>query len=463
MNSNGMQELTDRLSHHMKTWGMGLEDTMSEIVADSCDQILANETVMQHIQETDKSLYTEVKGFVKNLVERIKQAVTGMSGSASRDARALAQSANEIAKVWLGAYDEALTGVEQNKVDYDSEKPDFSTMRESKAETAHDEVTLENNKYIVANMDSVIKLNGDEITINEDHKAKAFALFDSLKGVESEAAGWINLNKQGVRDSYGHGYGPLKVLLFASVPDVLQKGKIIAYTENRNNQGYDTAIIAAPVHVNGGELAGDYYVGAIIKLYNDGHNKFYTHDGTAAITNKNGIAHLTAGPREGSGRRSDSHLLVNILDELNKYNGKNGIEDGRLSRAEKNNEGASVGPMVDDIDNMEQADSPSTTDIINDMAYRVKLDQEYEDAAGRGDIKKTTEMLLKKLADTQGVIPFMAPEWDAGEAGKAAWLFKVADPETIATADGGAGRGCWWICMWTGSVRLTTVLTTTGH
>ena len=119
--------------------------------------------------------------------------------------------------------------------------------------------------------------------------------------------------------------------------------------------------------------------------------------------------------------------------------------------------------MVDDIDNMEQADSPSTTDIINDMACRVKLDQEYEDAAGRGDIKKTTEMLLKKLADTQGVIPFMAPEWDAGEAGKAAWLFKVADPETIATADGGAGRGCWWICMWTGSVRLTTVLTTTGH
>ena len=111
MNSNGMQELTDRLSHHMKTWGMGLEDAMSEIVADICDQILANETVMQHIQVTDKNLYTEVKDFVKNLVERIKQAVTGMSGSASRDARALAQSANEIAKVWLGAYDEALTGV----------------------------------------------------------------------------------------------------------------------------------------------------------------------------------------------------------------------------------------------------------------------------------------------------------------------------------------------------------------
>lgn len=329
MNRNGMQELTDRLSHHMKTWGMGLEDAMSEIVADSCDQILANETVMQHIQETDKNLYTEVKGFVKNLVERIKQAVTGMSGSASRDARALAQSANEIAKVWLGAYDEALTGVVQN------ERPDFSTMRESKAETVHDDATLENNKYTVVNMESVINLNGDEITIDEDHRTKAFALFDSLKGVESEAAGWVNLNKQGVRDSYGHGYGPLKVLLFASVPDVLKKGKIIAYTENRNDKGYDTAIIAAPVHVNNGKLEGDYYVGAIIKLYNDGHNKFYTHDGTAAITNKNGIAHLTAGPREGSGRRSDSHLLVNILNELNKYNGKNGFDEERLSRAEK--------------------------------------------------------------------------------------------------------------------------------
>ena len=97
------------------------------------------------------------------------------------------------------------------------------------------------------------------------------------------------------------------------------------------------------------------------------------------------------------------------------------------------------------------------------LARFVKLDQEHEDAANRGDIMKTTEMLLDKLPDTQGIILFMSPEWDVGETGKAAWLLKVADPETIATADGGAGRVCWRICMRTGSVRLTTVLTITGH
>lgn len=111
--ANGEEELNRRINHHMYSWGLSLEDAMSEIVADSCDQILADENVMRHIENTDRSLFTEVKNFVTNLVDRIKQAVKGMSGSASKDARAMMQSANELAKVWLGAYDDALTGAVQ--------------------------------------------------------------------------------------------------------------------------------------------------------------------------------------------------------------------------------------------------------------------------------------------------------------------------------------------------------------
>ena len=44
------------------------------------------------------------------------------------------------------------------------------------------------------------------------------------------------------------------------------------------------------------------------------------------------------------------------------------------------------------------------------MASLVKHDQEYEDAANRGDVMKTIGMLQDKMPDTQGIILFMSPE-----------------------------------------------------
>ncbi len=109
-------------------------------------------------------------------------------------------------------------------------------------------------------------------------------------------------------------------------------------------------------------------------------------------------------------------------------------EDIRWSRAEtKNNEGAPGGSMVDDIDNMEQAVSPSV-DNINETDDTVKMDREYEAAVKRGDIRTATEMLMDKLRKTKGVIPFMAPEWDTGKYRETAKNLKTGDPEAIATA-----------------------------
>ena len=72
--------------------------------------------------------------------------------------------------------------------------------------------------------------------------------------------------------------------------------------------------------------------------------------------------------------------------------------------------GAVAGSKAIDAGNKEQAVTPSTPDIINNMASLVKQDQEYEDAANRGDVMKATEMLQDKLPDTQGIILFMSPE-----------------------------------------------------
>lgn len=131
----GTQALTNRLNHHMSAWGLNLEDAISELVADSCDQILANESVMKRIEETDRSLFGEVRNFVQNLVDRIKKAVTGMSGSASRDAKVLAKSANQLAKVWLGAYDEALNRVGTEPEAAEEQPAEAKQGRVNKADT----------------------------------------------------------------------------------------------------------------------------------------------------------------------------------------------------------------------------------------------------------------------------------------------------------------------------------------
>ena len=412
--TQGENELTRRLNHHMMQWGLSLEDAMSEIVADSCDQILANETVMQHIQETDKNLYTEVKGFVKNLVERIKQAVTGMSGSASRDARALAQSTNEIAKVWLGAYDEALTGVAAEKTD--AVPAEAMRLSQAETDTAEDtQIKKQVNSHLeqLNKMDPVASIASDidlssyytNGAKSENAAVKAWAAEMLKDGADREGFGHVEISSQSIKKGLGYISNIKEKAAFAAVKDVIEKGDEINYHKAHKGGQADSHTFAAKILMD-----GEPKLMAVVVRYSEDINRYKTHklympDGTVVEMDKNNETELATMP---TGKPADTHNSVSA--------------------------GAVAGSKAIDAGNKEQAVTPSTSDIINDMASRVKLDQEYEDAAGRGDIKKTTEMLLKKLADTQGVIPFMAPEWDAGNARETAKLLKVADPEAIATA-----------------------------
>jgi len=104
----GQGALAEELTRIMNTQGVDLAGAISELVADSSDQIFANKKVIQHIQETNKELYNEIKGFVKNLIARIHHAITGMEGSASRAAQRMYRAdINRMAELFNLAYDEA--------------------------------------------------------------------------------------------------------------------------------------------------------------------------------------------------------------------------------------------------------------------------------------------------------------------------------------------------------------------
>lgn len=107
--ARGRGGLNARILQIMDSRHTDLAGAISELVADSCDQILANEAVIRHIEETNKGLYNEIKGFVKNLVARVRNAISNMSGSMSQDARAIIKAnMQEMARLWNVAYDEAV-------------------------------------------------------------------------------------------------------------------------------------------------------------------------------------------------------------------------------------------------------------------------------------------------------------------------------------------------------------------
>lgn len=104
--------LVKRLNHFMYQDGLSLEDAMDEIVANSSDQVLGDEKTVEHIRQTDGKLFGQIRGFVQNLVERMKKAIAGMRDSASKDASfMLANRVNQINKLWTGAWDEALSNM----------------------------------------------------------------------------------------------------------------------------------------------------------------------------------------------------------------------------------------------------------------------------------------------------------------------------------------------------------------
>lgn len=419
-------EMVRRLNHFMYQEGLSLEDAIDEIVANSSDQVLGDEKTVEHIKQTDSKLFGQIRSFVQDLVNRMKKAISGMRDSASKDARfMLANRVNEIGKLWTGAWDEALSRAGQETMREQVEGQTEQTEKYSKHEfDGRDYILIEEPAFSG-------RTNVTQEQIREYLKDNIGDYYTIIESGQK-----VMITKQTTKE-----------YAFSGNTRSIKRNNIDAYAGKANAaSGIDEIVEIAsnrrhekPNHKNAARAKyGAYRYDTVFAVkVNDAYKAF---DAELIILNyENGNKELYDLVITKEDTALEQHLLVKARHSRAvpstgtiAHNEKN---DKKMSKAEtKNNEGALTGSKAIDTGNKERAVTPSTPEIINDMASAVKLDQEYEDAANRGDIKKTTEMLLDKLADTQGVIPFMAPEWDAGEAGKVARLLKVADPEAIATA-----------------------------
>lgn len=156
-----------------------------------------------------------------------------------------------------------LPGNEQNNTAPES----GAVIRDYQRAEHHGEIldTVQANLDRVSSLRPVAELTGQEFQKtagdNRSLRQRIVEFFNSIGNkVTRQDLGEIELNTSGVRDSLAHGYGRLKTATFASLPQVIENGTLIAHNGPYEGHDYDSYIISAPVNV-GGETV---YVGALV-------------------------------------------------------------------------------------------------------------------------------------------------------------------------------------------------------
>ena len=125
---------------------LNMMEAIDEVVADACDQMLGSEQFKQYLQENKPKLFKEVQNFVQSIVDRFKRAISTMSDSASRDAQVMmGRHYNELAKLWLGAYDQALTG-KISEMKNNLTAKDIQNMSMPELDNAYEQALQNNDK-----------------------------------------------------------------------------------------------------------------------------------------------------------------------------------------------------------------------------------------------------------------------------------------------------------------------------
>lgn len=128
--------------------------------------------------------------------------------------------------------------------------------------------------------DPVANLVGDEL---EDDgtlslKERIGRYFLSIGGyATSPLYGKVILDTNGSSSSISHGLGREKLLAFAAVKDVIEKGIVVDYVGNHKGRGYDSVMLMAPI-----VIAEERYLCQVVLHRKKGFDsRFYLHEVTA--------------------------------------------------------------------------------------------------------------------------------------------------------------------------------------
>lgn len=134
---------------------------------------------------------------------------------------------------------------------------------------------IETGIRIAAQAEAVTSVSAYAGSLKASDVVKAVGdFFDSVGGtVENPQLGDVTLGRRGIKSDLAHGVGRNKVAAFMAVPSILERGNVVDYQVNWKGRGYDTAVVAAPIQIEG--VA--YLAGVLLKRSNS-VNRFYVHE-----------------------------------------------------------------------------------------------------------------------------------------------------------------------------------------
>ena len=197
---------------------------------------------------------------------------------------------------------------------------------------AHEKEAIDAYRYAM-NGASVAELSGNEFQKdNIPITDKVTAYFaEQCNGVAvNPEIGAVRLDREGVKDSLGHGIGRIKAAAYAAVPQIIENGKICDRQENWKGRGYDTVVIVAPL-----EIAGKPYIGEVVVQQRTNRQGFYLHE----VELKEKLENAFKTPTEGSAFPASRLILSQLLDKIKLKYGKN---DGNVRFSIIGEEGAAA-------------------------------------------------------------------------------------------------------------------------
>ena len=263
----------DEIKARLADTGMYSEDELEhEIVANACAEVLYDSVAIQAMAKENRTLYERVRDFIRGLINKIRQVYQQENGF-RQESILMRDVSEKLAELW----DTALIEKHGGEV----ERSDAEFMYR---EGAIEQAELEEGITAVAKMNSVSSLQSYNGSLKASDVVKTISeYFDSLGGsIENRQLGDVTLTKRGIKADLAHGIGREKVSAFVAIPDILQHGQVVDYQSNWKNRGYDTAVVAAPIQIDGAE----YVAGVLLKRTN-GENKFYVHE---VLTMKKGAS-----------------------------------------------------------------------------------------------------------------------------------------------------------------------------